>query len=188
MIAGEYVTDWPLKGSLTPIDIVADVIGLTEMETRKCCNVVMIEEPIMEQYAQPDIDTIIGTVCNRFKLDPALVHFKTRRREVVEPRQLIHALLVFGLGITTGSTGQLVGKLDHATVLHGISKVSERYSTYADYRKTINNLIRTLWADPDKQQHIIDRITDPLKERRSVTVKFTPTLHRTPQVERSVSV
>jgi len=163
IISDEYVIDWPVKGSLTPIDIVSDVLGLTESELRKVCKVIYIDDTFDEDtelIKQPDIDTIIGTVCHRFKIDQRLIHLRTRKREVIEPRQLIHTLVFFGLGKTLALTGELVGSLDHSTVLYGISKVSERYTTYADYRKTVNQLVRSLWSDTNHQQYITDRIID----------------------------
>jgi len=126
------------------------------------------------QPEQPDIDTVINTVCNAYQIDPALIQIKTRRQEIVEPRQLIHALIMFGLRISCIKTGRQIGKLDHATVLHGIRMVSERFTTYKDYRQTVDYIIRSLWSDPDQQQYITDRIIDPHKDRRNVLSKFTP--------------
>jgi len=130
------------------------------------------------QPEQPDIDTVINTVCNAYQIDPALIQIKTRRQEIVEPRQLIFALVMFGLRISCIKTGRQIGKLDHATVLHGIRMVSERFTTYKDYRVTVDYIIRSLWSDPDQQQYITDRIIDPHKDRRNVLSKFT---HKTAQ-------
>lgn len=134
------------------------------------------DEPVelkeLINYEQPDIDTIIKTVCNHFQIDPALILFKTRRREISETRQLVFALVRFGLRLSSIKTGTDLGMFDHANVLHGIKKVSDRYQCYKDYRHTVDGLIRSLWSDPDQQQYITDRIIDPHKDRIESQAKF----------------
>jgi len=129
----------------------------------------------IEVPPEPDptsIDAIVSAVCNSYHVDSALIRIKTRRREIVDPRQLCFALIMFSLKMPCDQVGSEMGGFDHATVLHGIQKVSDRFNTYPYYRQQVTFLIKSLFELPDKQQHIIDRIIDPHKDRKESMAKI----------------
>ena len=120
------------------------------------------------------IEKIKEYVCSVLDIDPDVVFNNTRKAEIVEARQLIATLYKYGLRMSHTTAGANVGGKDHATVLHSISKVHERYETYPGYRNTVNDIISHLFTMKSDQQYITDRIIDPHKDRRNVLAKFTP--------------
>jgi hypothetical protein len=124
------------------------------------------KEPTPAKPPLPTISDIVNAVALFHDIEPHLMTVKRRKREIVEPRQLIFALLMFGLRIPCEKVGELMGKFHHCTVLYGIGQVSSRYQTYTHYRIAVNQLIESLFPDPITQKRIIDRIIDPHLDRK----------------------
>lgn len=71
------------------------------------------------------IDNIINTVCKHFGLDTSAIHTKSRKREVVQARQIAMYLAKNYTEFSTAKIGSLIGNKDHATVLHACKTISE---------------------------------------------------------------
>ncbi len=105
----------------------------------------MIDKLIKNTKREISIDYIQKVVCNYFNLPLDQIQSKTRKREIVQARQVA---MFFSKSLTKASLatiGTQIGGKDHATVLHAC--------------KTVNNLIET-----DKRFRIqIDEIEKKLK-------------------------
>ena len=105
----------------------------------------MIDKLIKNTKREISIDYIQKVVCNYFNLPLEQIQSKTRKREIVQARQVA---MFFSKSLTKASLatiGSQIGGKDHATVLHAC--------------KTVNNLIET-----DKRFRIqIDEIEKKLK-------------------------
>ena len=64
------------------------------------------------------IDEIILKVCEHYNLDETAIHTKTRKREIVQARQIAMYLAKKHTDHSSSKIGQLIGNRDHATVLH----------------------------------------------------------------------
>jgi chromosomal replication initiator protein len=105
----------------------------------------MIDKLIKNTKREISIDYIQKVVCNYFNIPVEQIQSKTRKREIVQARQVA---MFFSKNLTKASLatiGSQIGGKDHATVLHAC--------------KTVNNLIET-----DKRFRIqIDEIEKKLK-------------------------
>ncbi len=105
----------------------------------------MIDKLIKNTKREISIDYIQKVVCNYFNIPLDHIQSKTRKREIVQARQVA---MFFSKSLTKASLatiGTQIGGKDHATVLHAC--------------KTVNNLIET-----DKRFRIqIDEIEKKLK-------------------------
>ncbi len=105
----------------------------------------MIDKLIKNTKREISIDYIQKIVCNYFNIPVEQIQSKTRKREIVQARQVA---MFFSKNLTKASLatiGSQIGGKDHATVLHAC--------------KTVNNLIET-----DKHFRIqIDEIEKKLK-------------------------
>lgn len=105
----------------------------------------MIDKLIKNTKKEISIEYIQKVVCNFFNIPPDSIRSKTRKREIVQARQVA---MYFSKSLTKSSLatiGSQIGGKDHATVLHAC--------------KTVNNLIET-----DKSFRIqIDEIEKKLK-------------------------
>lgn len=71
------------------------------------------------------VDDIINTVCKHFGLETNTIHTKSRKREVVQARQIAMYLAKNYTDFSTAKIGTLIGNKDHATVLHACKTIKE---------------------------------------------------------------
>jgi len=89
----------------------------------------VVDKLVKKEKKELSVDFISKTVCEYYGMDMDLLQSKTRKREIVQARQIA---MYFSKCLTNSSLstiGAKIGKKDHATVLHAC--------------KTINNLIET---------------------------------------------
>lgn len=79
------------------------------------------------------IDHIIDAVCKHYEIDQAVIHTKSRKREVVQVRQMAMYLAKKHTDSSSSKIGQLIGGKDHATVLHACKIVKDQ----CDVDKTV---------------------------------------------------
>lgn len=90
------------------------------------------------------IDTIIETVSQHFTIDTATIHSKSRKREVVQARQISMYLAKRHTNSSSSKIGQLIGGKDHATVLHACKIVKEQCEVNKSFRMDIENIEMSL--------------------------------------------
>ena len=69
------------------------------------------------------VDDIIRAVCTHYGLEPAAIHTKSRKRDVVQARQVAMYLAKTYTDLSTAKIGNLIGNRDHATVLHACKTI-----------------------------------------------------------------
>ncbi|MEX0934041.1 MAG: chromosomal replication initiator protein DnaA [Candidatus Paceibacterota bacterium] len=68
-------------------------------------------------------EDVVEIVTDFYNLEKDFIYQKTRRREVVKPRQIIMFLLREDFGVSYPTIGQKLGGRDHTTVIHSCEKV-----------------------------------------------------------------
>lgn len=86
------------------------------------------------------IEDIINKVCAHFSLDIAAIHTKSRKREVVQARQIAMYLSKKHTDSSSSKIGLLIGKKDHATVLHACKIVKDQYEVDKSFRSEIEEI------------------------------------------------
>ena len=84
------------------------------------------------------IDHIIQTVCSHFGLEPATIHTKSRKREVVQARQIAMYLAKNNTDFSTSKIGTLIGNKDHATVLHACKTVKGQLEVDRSFHEEVD--------------------------------------------------
>ena len=69
------------------------------------------------------VEDIIRTVCSHYGLEPNTIHTKSRKRDVVQARQVAMYLAKTYTDLSTAKIGNLIGNRDHATVLHACKTI-----------------------------------------------------------------
>jgi len=92
--------------------------------------------------AQVTFDSIEKSVCDFVKCKPEELQLKTRKREVVEARQILHYLAKNKKLGSLAAIGFRFGRKDHATVLHS--------------NRTVTNLLETDHEFKEKYELFID--------------------------------
>ncbi len=107
----------------------------------------MIDKFVKNTTREVSVDFIQKVVCDYFDMPMELLKSKTRKREIVQARQLT---MYFSKQLTKNSLaaiGAQCGNKDHATVLHACRTVSnlaetdKRFRTYVDDIKKKLNLV-----------------------------------------------
>lgn len=72
------------------------------------------------------IDEIIKAVCTHFNIEADAIYTKSRKREVVQARQIAMFLAKNNTELSTAKIGAQIGGKDHATVLHACKTIKEQ--------------------------------------------------------------
>lgn len=69
------------------------------------------------------VKEVVRRVAEYFDIDEASIYEKTRKKEVVKPRQLIMYIMRQDFSISYPAIGEKLGKRDHTTVIHSCEKI-----------------------------------------------------------------
>ncbi len=99
---------------------------------------------IIKNVAKPkknvSIKHVITKIAEFYNIDEASIYEKTRRREVVKPRQLIMYLLREDFHVSYPTIGNTLGGRDHTTVIHSCDKIREDIKLDAALLSEINEI------------------------------------------------
>lgn len=88
---------------------------------------------LMKNSARPRrslaVSDVVDKVARYFDVEPASIYEKTRRKEIVRPRQLIMYILREDFAVSYPSIGQKLGGRDHTTVIHSCEKIKKELET-----------------------------------------------------------
>ncbi|MGY6561846.1 MAG: chromosomal replication initiator protein DnaA [Luteibaculaceae bacterium] len=104
----------------------------------------MIDKFVKNTAREVSIDYIQKVVCDYFDLNIELMKSKTRKREVVQARQIA---MYFSKKLTKNSLANIglhCGGKDHATVLHACRTVTNLYETDKEFRGYVEELDKKL--------------------------------------------
>ncbi len=99
---------------------------------------------ILKNSAKPKktvlIKDIVKIVSDFYNVDEDSIYNKTRRKEVVRPRQVLMYILREDFSISFPSIGEKLGGRDHTTVIHSYEKIKEEIKTDAVLSQEINQV------------------------------------------------
>lgn len=72
------------------------------------------------------IDDILETVCHHFNVSPQNVFSRSRKRDLVQVRQISMYFAQKYTKMPASRIGQLIGNRDHSTVVHSCATVEQR--------------------------------------------------------------
>lgn len=104
----------------------------------------MIDKFVKNTAREVSIDYIQKVVCDYFDLSIELMKSKTRKREVVQARQIA---MFFSKKLTKSSLANIgahCGGKDHATVLHACRTVNNLQDTDKQFKKYLDDLDKKL--------------------------------------------
>lgn len=104
----------------------------------------MIDRLVKNSKKEISVDYIQKVVCDYFSLSPDLLQSKTRKREIVQARQIA---MYFSKTLTKSSLasiGALIGGKDHATVLHACKTVNNLMDTDKRFKSQIESIEKKL--------------------------------------------
>jgi chromosomal replication initiator protein len=75
------------------------------------------------------VQEVVKTIAGFYGIEEASIYEKTRRKEVVRPRQVIMFLLREDFHISFPTIGEKLGGRDHTTVIHSCDKIKNDLMT-----------------------------------------------------------
>ena len=104
----------------------------------------MIERLVKNSKKELSVDYIQKVVCDYFNLPTDVLQSKTRKREIVQARQIA---MYFSKTLTKSSLasiGSQIGGKDHATVLHACKTVNNLMDTDKRFKGQIESIEKKL--------------------------------------------
>ena len=104
----------------------------------------IVDKFVKNTKREVSIDQIQKVVSSYFDLDVATLQSKTRKRHIVQARQLAMFFAKRMTKASLASIGSQIGKRDHATVLHACKTVNNLTETDKQFRKYVEDLTKKL--------------------------------------------
>ena len=86
------------------------------------------------------ISDVVDKIARYFDIEPASIYEKTRRKEVVRPRQLIMYILREDFAVSYPAIGQKLGGRDHTTVIHSCEKIRNELKGSTDLEEELTQI------------------------------------------------
>ena len=104
----------------------------------------IVEKFVKNTKREVSIEYIQKVVSDYFQMDVDTLQSKTRKRHIVQARQLAMFFAKRFTKASLASIGSQIGKRDHATVLHACKTVDNLSSTDKQFRKYVEDLSKKL--------------------------------------------
>lgn len=102
----------------------------------------VVEKFVKNVKKEISIDYIQKVVSDYFQIEVNAIQSKTRKREIVQARQLAMYFSKKYTKSSLASIGSQLGKRDHATVLHACKTVDNLFSTDKTFKKYVEDLTK----------------------------------------------
>ncbi len=125
-----------LEGALNTIMCQSQLLGRS----------LMIDEvrAIIKNSSRPRktlaITDVVEKVARYYDIDQASIYEKTRRKEVVKPRQIIMYILREDFQVSYPAIGKKLGGRDHTTVIHSCEKIKEELKRDTELEEEITQV------------------------------------------------
>lgn len=100
----------------------------------------VISQAIRLEKKQISVQMIQEVVCNYFNLELSAIQTRSRKREIVQARQVAMFLAKKYTDCSFSHIGKIVGKKDHATVLHACKTVKDQIETNRSFRSSVEEI------------------------------------------------
>ncbi len=89
------------------------------------------------------VDEVVRRIAQYYEIAEKSIYEKTRKKEVVKPRQIIMYMLREEFNVSYPSIGEKLGGRDHTTVIHSCEKIKEEVKSNTSLEQELDH-IRTL--------------------------------------------
>jgi chromosomal replication initiator protein len=132
-----------IEDNIREIEGVVNIIACQSQLKNRELNLNEIKD-ILKNNTKPkkvvSVKEVVKIVSDFYNIDEESIYNKTRRKEVVRPRQMIMYLLREDFGISFPSIGEKIGGRDHTTVIHSYEKVKSEIKKDATMAQEVAQL------------------------------------------------
>ena len=102
------------------------------------------EKIVGEEHNDVTIDKVQKVVCDYFNITRDDLLSKTRKRQIVQARQIAMYMSRSLINCSLSVIGNEIGGKDHATVLHACNTVNDLMSTDKTFRQYVSDIEKML--------------------------------------------
>ena len=106
----------------------------------------VVDKLVRHTQKEMSVDFIQKTVCEYYGLDVDSLQSKTRKREIVQARQIAMYLSKNLTNSSLSAIGSKIGKKDHSTVLHACKTISNLIETDREFKNQLREIESQLKA------------------------------------------
>ncbi|MCC8199817.1 MAG: chromosomal replication initiator protein DnaA [Tannerellaceae bacterium] len=100
----------------------------------------VISQAVRLEKKQISVQMIQEIVCNYFNLELSAIQTRSRKREIVQARQITMYLSKKYTDCSFSHIGKIVGKKDHATVLHACKTIKDQMETNRSFCSVVEEI------------------------------------------------
>ena len=100
----------------------------------------VVKKVVKVEKKQLTIENIITKVCAHFDVDTISIQSRSRKREIVQARQIAMYLAKKYTEASSAQIGSAIGKKDHATVLHSCKMVRNQLDVDKELRAQLEDI------------------------------------------------
>ncbi|MDI9354965.1 MAG: chromosomal replication initiator protein DnaA [Cyanobium sp. MAG06] len=122
--------------------VLINIIGQTQIKGQ--ITLKDVEEQLkskLKAKRNVSINDVVKKVCEYYKIKEEHIYNKTRKKEVIKPRQIIMYLLREHYDVSYPTIGEHLGGRDHTTVIHSYEKIKNDILTDDYLNKDIINIL-----------------------------------------------
>lgn len=138
----EYISQ-NMPSNIRELEGILNIIAI-RTSTRGVPVTILDLKEIIKDHAKPQKNMsakdVVRVVSGFYNIEERAIYEKTRKKEVVKPRQVIMYLLREDMGVSYPSIGEKLGGRDHTTVIHSCEKIKNDIKLNQNLLQEINQL------------------------------------------------
>jgi chromosomal replication initiator protein len=132
-----------VEGNVRELEGIVNSIAMQTQLRGRDLNLIEIKQ-LIKNSVKPkklvSVKDVIKVVADFYNISETSIYEKTRKKEVVKPRQVIMYLLREDLNISYPSIGEKMGGRDHTTVIHSCEKIKEDIKSNQTLLQEVNHI------------------------------------------------
>lgn len=121
----DYLAD-SIRGNIRDLEGVINIIVCQTETKNKVLSLNEVKDLVKNSIKQKKLlsyKEIVKIIADFYKIEEETIYEKTRKKEVIKPRQIIMYILREDFSISYPSIGEKLGGRDHTTVIHSCEKI-----------------------------------------------------------------
>lgn len=138
----DYLAD-SIKGNIRDLEGVINLIVCQTETKNKILSLNEIKDLVKNSIKQKKLMSykeVVKIISDFYKIEEDAIYEKTRKKEVIKPRQIIMYILREDFNISYPSIGEKLGGRDHTTVIHSYEKIKDDIKTDSLLSKEIQEI------------------------------------------------
>lgn len=123
----DYLAD-SIKGNIRDLEGVINLIVCQTETKNKTLGLNEVKDLVKNSIKQKKLlsyKEVVKIISDFYKIEEESIYQKTRRKEIIKPRQIIMYILREDFSISYPSIGEKLGGRDHTTVIHSCEKIKK---------------------------------------------------------------